>query len=86
MARSRWVTNAARRDQIGASPRASIALARAARAQAFLEGRGYVIPDDIKSVAHDVLRHRIVTTYEADAEELTTDDLIDRLLGRVDIP
>ncbi|MGD9935082.1 MAG: AAA family ATPase [Dehalococcoidia bacterium] len=70
----------------GASPRASIALARAARAQAFIEGRGYVIPDDIKSVAHDVLRHRIVTTYEADAEELTTDDLIDRLLGRVDIP
>ncbi|MEZ4479529.1 MAG: AAA family ATPase [Dehalococcoidia bacterium] len=70
----------------GASPRASIALARAARAQAFLEGRGYVVPDDIKSVAHDVLRHRIVTTYEADAEELTTDDLIDRLLGRVDIP
>ncbi len=70
----------------GASPRASIAFAQAARAHAFLEGRGYVAPDDLKAVAHDVLRHRIVTTYEAEAEELTSDDIIDRVLERVDIP
>jgi MoxR-like ATPase len=70
----------------GASPRASIALAQASRAHAFLEGRGYTTPDDVKAVAHDVLRHRIVTTYEADAEELTTDDLVDRVLEGVDIP
>ena len=70
----------------GASPRATIALAQAARAHAFIEGRGYATPDDIKAVAHDVLRHRIVTTYEAEAEELTTDDLIDRVLEGVDIP
>jgi MoxR-like ATPase len=70
----------------GASPRASIAFGQAARAHAFLEGRGYVAPDDVKAVAHDVLRHRIVTTYEAEAQELTTDDIIDRVLERVDIP
>ncbi len=70
----------------GASPRASIALARAARAHAFLMGRGYVTPDDIKALAHDVLRHRIVTTYEAEAEELTSDDLIERVLESVAIP
>jgi MoxR-like ATPase len=70
----------------GASPRASIALARAARAHAFLQGRAYTTPDDVKALAHDVLRHRIVTTYEAEAEELTTDDLIDRVLDGVDVP
>jgi len=70
----------------GASPRASIALARAARAHAFLRGRAYTTPDDVKALAHDVLRHRIVTTYEAEAEELTTDDLIDRVLDGVDVP
>ncbi len=70
----------------GASPRASISLAQAARAKAFLEGRSYTMPDDVKSLAHDVLRHRIVTTYEAEAEELTTDDLIDRVLDGVDVP
>ena len=70
----------------GASPRASIALAQAARAHAFLQGRGYATPDDVKALAHDVLRHRIVTTYEAEAEELTTDDLIDRVLEGVDVP
>jgi MoxR-like ATPase len=69
----------------GASPRASIAFAQAARAHAFIQGRGYVAPDDVKAVAHEVLRHRIVTTYEAEAEELTTDDIIDRVLERVDI-
>ena len=70
----------------GASPRASIALARAARAHAFLQGRGYTTPDDVKSLAHDVLRHRIVTTYEAEAQELTTDNLIDRVLEGIDVP
>lgn len=70
----------------GASPRASIALAQSARCLAFLDGRGYATPDDVKDVAHDVLRHRIVTTYEAEAEELTTDDLIDRVLEGIDVP
>ena len=70
----------------GASPRASIALAQAARAHAFIEGRGYTTPDDVKALAHDVLRHRVVTTYEAEAEELSTDDIIDRVLEGVDVP
>ncbi len=70
----------------GASPRASIALAQASRAHAFLHGRAYTTPDDVKALAHDVLRHRIVTTYEAEAEELSTDDIIDRVLDGVDVP
>ncbi|MEP6871801.1 MAG: MoxR family ATPase [Anaerolineaceae bacterium] len=70
----------------GASPRASIALAQSARAHAFLNGRAYTTPDDVKELAHDVLRHRIVTTYEAEAQELTTDDLIDRVLEGIDVP
>jgi len=70
----------------GASPRATIALAQSARAHAFLEGRAYTTPDDVKALAHDVLRHRIVTTYEADAQELSTDDIIDRLLEGIDVP
>ena len=70
----------------GASPRASMSLAQTARAHAFLEGRSYATPDDVKAMAHDVLRHRIVTTYEAEAEELTTDDLIDRVLEHIEVP
>ena len=70
----------------GASPRATIALARTARAHALLRGRAYATPDDVKALAHDVLRHRIVTTYEADAEEITPDDLIDRVLEAVEVP
>jgi MoxR-like ATPase len=70
----------------GASPRATIALARTARAHAFLQGRAYATPDDVKAMAHDVLRHRIVTTYEAEAQELTTDDLVDRILEGIEIP
>jgi MoxR-like ATPase len=70
----------------GASPRATIALAHAARAHAFLEGRAYTTPDDVKALAHDVFRHRVVTTYEADAQELTPDTLIDRILEGVDVP
>lgn len=64
----------------------SIALAQAARAHAFLQGRAYTTPDDVKALAHDVLRHRVVTTYEAEAEELSTDDIIDRVLEGVDVP
>jgi len=70
----------------GASPRATIALAQAARAHAFLQGRAYTTPDDVKSLAPDVLRHRIVTTYEADAEELSADDIIDRVMDGVGLP
>ncbi|MGH9465284.1 MAG: AAA family ATPase [Thermoanaerobaculia bacterium] len=70
----------------GASPRATIYLARAAKAMALVRGRGYVIPEDVKEVALDVLRHRIVATYEAEAEEVSTDELVRRLLDRVQIP
>jgi MoxR-like ATPase len=70
----------------GGSPRATIALTKAARANAFLAGRGYVLPQDVKDVAHTVLRHRVILSYEAEAEELTSDDLIDRLLDHVPVP
>jgi MoxR-like ATPase len=70
----------------GASPRATIYLARAARAKAFLDGRGYVLPDDVKDVAPDVLRHRIVLTYEAEADEVTADEIVRRVLERVPLP
>ena len=70
----------------GASPRATIALARAARARAFLDGRGYVLPDDIKDVAPDVLRHRVVVTYEAEAEEVPADEVVRRVLSGVPLP
>ena len=70
----------------GASPRASIALGLAARAYALLQGRAYVIPEDIKALAFEVLRHRIITTYEADAEDISKDDLIERILTAVAIP
>jgi MoxR-like ATPase len=70
----------------GASPRATIYLAQAAKAYAFLDGRGYVTPDDVKAVAKDVLRHRVIITYEAEAEDLTPDDIIDRVLQGVAVP
>jgi MoxR-like ATPase len=70
----------------GASPRASIWLGMAARAHAFLSGRGYVTPQDVKSMAPDVLRHRIILSYEAEAEGKTTDDLIAVLLERIEVP
>ncbi len=70
----------------GASPRATIYLAQAAKALAFIEGRGYVTPDDIKAVAKDVLRHRVIITYEAEAENLTPDEIIDRVLQGVAVP
>ena len=70
----------------GASPRASIYLALAARAHAFLRHHGYVDPEDIKSVAMDVLRHRVIPTYEAEAEELSPEDLIQQILDHVEVP
>ncbi|MBV8200186.1 MAG: AAA family ATPase [Acidobacteria bacterium] len=70
----------------GASPRASLYLARAAKAMALVRGRGYVIPEDVKEVAADVLRHRIVPTYEAEAEEVSSEALVARLLERIEVP
>ncbi len=70
----------------GGSPRATIYLAQAAKAFAFIAGRGYVVPDDVKAVARDVLRHRIIITYEAEAEELTTEDMVNRVLEGVAVP
>ena len=70
----------------GASPRATICLARTARAHAFLRHRGYVTPEDVRSVAMDVLRHRVVLTYEAEAEEMTTEDVVARVLDTVEVP
>ncbi len=72
--------------EFGASPRASIYLNLAARAHAFLRHRGYVTPEDIKSIGPDVLRHRLVLTYEAEAEEISTEDVIQRLFDHVEIP
>jgi MoxR-like ATPase len=72
--------------QYGASPRATIFLTRAARAHAFLEGRGYVTPQDIKDMGYDVLRHRVSITYEAEAEELTSDDLLRRVFDTLKVP
>ena len=70
----------------GASPRAGIYLIESARARAFLHGRGYVIPDDVKELAPDVLRHRIITTYEAEAENITSDQIVKQILQRVEVP
>ena len=70
----------------GASPRATIFLAMASRARAMLLGRGFVIPQDVKSVARDVLRHRVTVTYEAEAEELTSEDIVQRVLDGVEVP
>ena len=70
----------------GISPRGTIMLTQAARARAFLEGRGYVTPHDIKSVAMNVLRHRVITTYEAEAEGLASEDVIQRVLDTVPVP
>jgi MoxR-like ATPase len=72
--------------EFGASPRATIALAQASRAHAFLRGRAFVTPDDVKAIAPDVLRHRVLTTYEAEAEEVTSDDLVQRVLARIESP
>ena len=70
----------------GASPRASINMALAAKAFAFIKRRGYVIPEDVRAVAHDVMRHRIGLTYEAEAENITTEDIINEILNTVEVP
>jgi MoxR-like ATPase len=72
--------------ETGASPRASISLALAARAHAFLAGRAYVTPQDVKSMAHDVLRHRLLLSYEAEAREIKAEDVITRVLDHVEVP
>ena len=72
--------------EFGASPRASIFLGLAARANAFLNGRGYVTPQDVKDIAVDVLRHRVILTYEAEAEQLTSDDIVKRILNALPVP
>lgn len=72
--------------EIGGSPRASINLALAARAYAFIKRRGYVIPEDVRAVAHDVLRHRIGLTYEAEANNVTSDEIVNSVLNKVEVP
>ena len=72
--------------EYGASPRATIYLTLAAKAHAFIQGRGFVTPQDVKSVAKDVLRHRVICSYEAEASELTSDDIIQKILDNVEVP
>jgi MoxR-like ATPase len=72
--------------EFGASPRATIALGVCARAHAYLRGRGYVLPEDVKAIAPDVLRHRVITTYEAEAEQISSDDVVRRVLDAVPTP
>jgi MoxR-like ATPase len=72
--------------RFGGSPRATLFLARAAKAQAFLNGRGFVIPEDVKSIGFDVLRHRLILTYEAEAEEVTPEDVIQKVFDAVEVP
>ena len=70
----------------GGSPRASINLARAARAYAFIKHRGYVVPEDVRAVAHDVLRHRIGLSYEAEASNVTSEDIVSKIINKVEVP
>ncbi len=72
--------------EFGASPRATIALAQASRAHAFLRGRSFVTPDDVKAIGPDVLRHRVLTTYEAEAEEVSSDDIVKRVFAQIESP
>ena len=72
--------------EYGASPRASIYLARASRAHAFMEGRPFVLPEDVQQVARDVLRHRVILTFQAEAEQISPEIVLDRLLETVPVP
>jgi MoxR-like ATPase len=72
--------------EMGASPRASLFLTRAAKAHAFLQGRSYATPHDVKNLAHDVLRHRVAVTYEAEAQGKTSDDVVERILAGILVP
>ena len=69
----------------GGSPRASINLAKAARAYAFIKRRGYVVPEDVRAVAHDVLRHRIGLTYEAEAANITSEEIVSKIINKVEV-
>ena len=70
----------------GGSPRASINLAKAARAYAFIKRRGYVVPEDVRAIAHDVLRHRIGLTYEAEASSITSEEIVSKIINKVEVP
>lgn len=70
----------------GASPRASIYLSMAAKAHAFLRRRGYVTPEDVRSIALDVLRHRVIVTYEAEAEEITAEEVVRKIINKIEVP
>jgi MoxR-like ATPase len=72
--------------QFGASPRATLALLAAARAHAFLRGRGFVSPEDVKAIGHDVLRHRLILSFEAEAESVTADEVVQRVFDAVEVP
>ena len=72
--------------EFGGSPRASINLALAARAYAFIKRRGYVIPEDVRAVAHDVLRHRIGLTYEAEANNVSSEEIVSKIINQVEVP
>lgn len=70
----------------GASPRATIFLTKAAKAHAFLRGRGYVTPEDIKAIGYDILRHRLILTYEAEAEQITSEEIIRQIFDEIEVP
>jgi MoxR-like ATPase len=70
----------------GASPRASIFLSKASKAQAFLSRRGYVTPEDVRAIGMDVLRHRVIVTYEAEAEEVAAEDVVRKVLNKIEVP
>ena len=72
--------------EYGASPRATLFLTRAARAHAFIRSRGYVTPEDVKAIGMDVLRHRVIVTYEAEAENITSEDIVQRIFDSVEVP
>ena len=81
-----WLRKVCRYDKFWSFPRASISLAMASKAFAFIKRRGYVIPEDVRAICHDVLRHRIGLTYEAEAENITSEDIITEILNSVEIP
>ncbi len=85
-AKVNWTMNMDKLIEFGASPRASLSLARAARANAFLEGRGFVTPSDVKMIGMDVMRHRVMISYEAEAEGVTSEDLVQEVFDRIAIP
>ncbi len=84
--RANWTMDLPKLIEFGASPRASLALARAARANAFLDGRAFVTPSDIKTIGLDVLRHRVLVSYEAEAEGISSEDIVRELFARIPVP